>query len=964
LRIWLAFLCLSCSSSADEPRLVIDSGGHQAAVTFLAFTKDGKHLVSAGEDKVIRVWDIASGTARVIRGQIGDGPLGMIYAAALSPDNRYIAVGGWLGPDVDRSVIRIHELQTGKVVALLRGHTSVILSLAFSPDGRYLASGSRDETVGLWDTSEWRNLRFLIGHRHDVYAVSFSPDGKHLVSGSYDGTLRIWEVASGKLIADMGNSGEPVRAAAASPDGRYIVTMSAGGSMRVWDANTGVFVGQMPTPGGIISNSSFSPDGRLLVTGSGPNDFISHVFEIPSGREVAHFAGHQNLVLATAFSSDGHTVASAGGDQHEIDLWGAKDGQLFRRFVGAGQPVWAVGFGEDGRSIAFGTTFKPVSVSNLGPLEKTLRFDEGQSSGISLRAVVDSAFAFRRAQEQVGAIRIATRPGRVPHTDVLQIFRAGRLQHEILPNLSSEIYHHAYSLSPDGAAIASGTNNADLSIYSTDRARTIAGCVGHTSEVLALAFSADGKTLVSGSVDQTMRLWDVSQSGCRQLLSVFVGAQNEWVAWTPQGYYAASANGDRYIGWQVNGRLDELAKFFGVKQYQRAFYRPDVVAEFLKTRDIETAVRAANGRRGGASVPKAVLGPDDVSKYPPPDIFIADPKEDRATVQEGTVHARAFADSRLPITRFELFVNGTSVVQGLGGTSMGSLNKRELEADVPLHPGVNEISISASNARADSLPETRTVMYAAPKTNQPKLILLAIGVSRYQYPPLKLDWADKDALEVESTFLHQKGHLYSDVTTKHLTNEHATKENILDALHWLQEGDDQDIRVLFISGHGGLDDHGNYYFYAVDHDPTKDIDLRDLRWETLLDRLTGDRRKAVLLVDSCHAGAVTGTHTRGEVDFEQVLREMKSKFHGLFTLAASMGTESSFESDQWKHGAFTAALLDTFKRSAPSESVLSTDDIAYRVTAKVREYTKEQQHPRSTYTEALTSFPLFWSGTP
>ena len=85
-------VALAAARGADEPRLVIDSGGHQAQVRFLAFTRDGKSLVSAGEDKVVRIWDIASGkTVRTILGQVGDGDEGKIYAAALSPDERYLA---------------------------------------------------------------------------------------------------------------------------------------------------------------------------------------------------------------------------------------------------------------------------------------------------------------------------------------------------------------------------------------------------------------------------------------------------------------------------------------------------------------------------------------------------------------------------------------------------------------------------------------------------------------------------------------------------------------------------------------------------------------------------------------------------------------------------------------------------------------------------------------------------------
>jgi WD40 repeat protein len=143
-------------AGAEKPILQLDTGGHKAVINDVIFTKDGRYLVSASDDKTIRVWDVRTGQInRIIRGQIGEGHEGKIYAAALSPDNEWLAVGGWMGPTTnydlkDLGRIRLYHFHTGQLTALLKGHTSVVSSLAFSSDSRYLASGSFDDTVRIW----------------------------------------------------------------------------------------------------------------------------------------------------------------------------------------------------------------------------------------------------------------------------------------------------------------------------------------------------------------------------------------------------------------------------------------------------------------------------------------------------------------------------------------------------------------------------------------------------------------------------------------------------------------------------------------------------------------------------------------------------------------------------------------------------------------------------------------------
>ena len=527
------------AQDAGAPLPMLDTGGHMAKLRGIAFTPDGRQLVSASHDKTIRVWDLASGkTVRTIRGESAPGNAGKVYAMALSPDGKWLAAGGWTHSKcVGRcGEIRLYEFASGKLVALLKGHTDVVQALAFSPDGSRLISGSggSDSTAILWDTGslsgagtgirdgargkEPKLLYRLEGHEAQIYAVGFSPDGSRAVTGSLDHDLRLRRVADGKEIAHMTGHRDKVRSLAVAPDGT-IASGDDSGEIRLWDGRDGRFLRILARQGTAVGSLKFSPDGKLLLSSCGQGDPChDRVVNVASGKEIATHQIDENIVLAAAFSPDGRWAATGGGDKYEIYLWDPHSGKPRPgpdgkplRLAGQGQPVWAAGFSADGRRIGWGNLSGYNGNNDRGALEQSLTLPLGEGAlGAPAALAETEAGAFRRAQASFGSFSLShSEGGAYGYYDaILVISKDVRAVASVTRDETTGYSHESYSFTPDGEAIVSGGANGTLTAY--DRAGSKLGeFVGHEGDVMAVAASPDGRFLVSGGSDQTVRLWNL-----------------------------------------------------------------------------------------------------------------------------------------------------------------------------------------------------------------------------------------------------------------------------------------------------------------------------------------------------------------------------------------------------------------------------------------------------------------------
>lgn len=479
------------------------------------------------------------------------------------------------------------------------------------------------------------------------------------------------------------------------------------------------------------------------------------------------------------------------------------------------------------------------------------------------------------------------------------------------------------SLSPDGTRIAAGVGRL-VRIVDAMTGSTQTELPGHLGDVLRTAFSSDGRLLVSSSADGSVRVWNANTG--REIFAIVArsdgqdGSPPKWIAFTPDGFFAASSTGVADMQAIVRG-----TEAWSLDQIWQSLYNPDLVREQIQgdpTGEVAAAAKLTNLAKVIAS-------------GPPPRVDILLPKPGASAASDTVTVKIGLTDSGKGVGRVEWRVNGLTsrVTHG----AQGGGRTQETSAELALEPGDNTIEVVAYDAAnlIASRP-ARTTLRLEPQSGAPKPMLhvLAVGVNAYTdtgwvppggqdrvgYKPLTL--AVKDATAFAVDFKQAGGSTYADVRVKLVLNGDATRDNLERVVDKLAgQIHPRDTFVLYVAAHGASED-GRFYIVPSDFQSGPGALAASAIGQDRLQDWFANRikaRRAVILLDTCESGALVAGFQRSRTDVAAsdagIGRLHEATGRPVLTAAASgqAAKEGIKDRNGVRHGVFNVAVLDALR---------------------------------------------------
>jgi len=636
---------------ADQSKTTLH--GHSGRVSSLAISPDGKHIVSAGFDNTIRVWDTVKGAELLT---ISRDSGNAVTCLALSPDGRRVVAGDHAGQ------IDVWDVSSGKKVMALKGHDYVVSSVAFSPDGTRIVSGSWDGTTKIWDAVTWTRLSTHLWG--SVGAVAFSPDGTRIALGAFgDSKIKIRDSVTTEEVMTLTGKSSSVSFVAFSPDNKFIASVEDNEIIRIWDSATGAELMTLRGHEGWVSSVAFSLDGSRMASSSRDNTI--RVWDIATGENTSTLRGHESHVSSVAFTPDSRQIVSGSWD-NTVKVWDVGPDRELTRFVGHKEKVFSVAFSLDGRrivsasqdgivkvwdvqssnevmSLSAGGGGYPLYLIALSPDGKFIASPSNWDNTVKIRDAATGAETLTLRGHGAPIISVAFSPdgkhvasGGMDKTlkiwdlatakevvtlsarnkvictvafspDGKRIASALDWEGEIevwdamtganLMTLRRDGLCSGLAFSPDGSKIICGSEDGTIIVWDSTTGAELTTRRGHAERVTSVAFSPDGTRIVSGSRDGTAKIWDSTTGD--ELLTLRENSGLCCVTFSPDGKSVAGGGIYTLVLWESmeptggyrTRQVSESARKLVEEMYQKEGYYYEVMDKLEADKTLDEPVR-------------------------------------------------------------------------------------------------------------------------------------------------------------------------------------------------------------------------------------------------------------------------------------------------------------------------------------------------------------------------------------
>lgn len=1016
LRLLLISVLLVQVASGQSIELAVQKG-HSGDILLVTFSTTGQLIASAGSDHLIKLWHVPTGKEMASFESASPRP---VTNMAFSPQDELLFV------KYDDGRVHVWDIATSSLKS-----TSETSPVPFVRQDEYRSRDSSSlyylEGYYLRKTDRRSGRRLYAKVPIDISqhftSLAVNEEKNKLVAVCRDGKVYVFDATKGKSLATLEDHLAPVNSVCFSPDGRLFATASADRSIILWDTETLSVVRRLFSRAFRFESLAFDHTGLRLVAGDELGN--ERIIDLASSRiNVVTYPIHNQKISSVKFSADDRRTFSAGFDNRlvTLDLAEARivSRRTYRNFISMGDAflkvlgahtepfawVKAVEVSPTGQFVTAGGSWKEAEVRRqpqplviLDQNAKEVRKLKAHQGGVSAIAFLSDYLMVTGHHENLyswyydaAARKYFYRENKLGTPaeiqaiaplgmDTLAVNAGNRLawfslaaEKEFRCDSARDVIT-AVAANPRRHQVVYADGNDLVFIGQRMRRRVVQRA--HTDKISAMALSPTRPVLATASWDATIKLWNADTG---ELLATLVAVGKEdHIVVTPDNFYFGTRNSLKGIGFKF-GR-----QFISPEQFDLKFNRPDIVVDRLGYSDphvLKSYRRAYQKRLQKMHFTEEMLS----GELHLPELQVINPQVPLQTGQSSFTFQVHAGDTRYRINRINAMVNDVPVF-GLAGIDVHGRQKQEVDEsiDITLAPGKNKIQFSCLN---DQGTESLYVTYEIECTMQPKkpdLYLAVVSVSDYQNKEKSLRYAVKDGRDLVNLY-SRRADAFHEIHVDTLFDDQATRENILGLKEKLRRAAVEDEVVLYISGHGLLDDKLDFYFGTHDinfDDPAG----RGMKYDDLENILDGiPARQKILLMDACHSGEVDkgqlrlsdnqsltldkgqkGTLKRysyaaestdesrqlGMTTSFELMQELfanLSKGSGSVVISAAAGNSYALESDEWRNGIFTYCILaglKSGKADANSDGHVTVTELKNYVSREVERLTHGEQRPTS-----------------